>query len=527
MNADDIANQVGVSIFGPRVKESNAANLNYAYDELGQLIRDKQEKIENITWRVDGKISYISRNNGSGKSELSFTYDAMGNRVEKTVNNDAGTWTETEYYVRDAQGNVMAIYKKNVTSGQMNYILTEQHMYGSSRLGVDRRNVDVIAAGSPSDNASLSVKRGEKHYELSNHLGNVLATVSDKKIAVMNGANLSYYRADVVSYSDYYPFGAPMTERTAVVTPTDVRYGFNGKEVDSEGMGGGLSTYDYGFRIYNPYIAKFLSTDPLSKDYPWYTPYQFAGNKPIWAIDIDGLEEYKVTGNSVVITMKYAAFKSRPEGGNVPSDIDIKIESQKNWDLYNKENCLNYGLSFAYNNDGSVETVSVGETQYKIEFNVSVEIFENENDPKYQEYIKEESFSGVYLFGETEFEGEEIKSQPATDGYSVPAFTQSIASEKYRNKEIVSFKDGSSFTKVVEVHEDGHTIGLSHWGVNGFGTKVPVSEYKDLIHGKVECFGSDCYDTEGMMKSDGPGSQMMKLTQVLNSLQSMEGIKHE
>ena len=61
--------------------------------------------------------------------------------------------------------------------------------------------------------------------------------------------------------------------------------------MDSEGMGGGLSTYDYGFRIYNPHIAKFLSTDPLSKDYPWYTPYQFAGNKPIVAIDLDGLEE--------------------------------------------------------------------------------------------------------------------------------------------------------------------------------------------------------------------------------------------
>lgn len=36
--------------------------------------------------------------------------------------------------------------------------------------------------------------------------------------------------------------------------------------------------------------------DPLTKSYPWYTPYQFAGNKPIWAIDIDGLEEWKVTG---------------------------------------------------------------------------------------------------------------------------------------------------------------------------------------------------------------------------------------
>jgi hypothetical protein len=46
-------------------------------------------------------------------------------------------------------------------------------------------------------------------------------------------------------------------------------------------------------RIYNPSIGKFLSVDPLTKSYPWYTPYQFAGNKPIAFIDLDGLEEYK------------------------------------------------------------------------------------------------------------------------------------------------------------------------------------------------------------------------------------------
>ena len=71
------------------------------------------------------------------------------------------------------------------------------------------------------------------------------------------------------------------------------RYGFNGKEIDKgdEGMGGGGSTYDYGFRIYNPSMGKFLSVDPLTASYPWYTPYQFAGNKPINCIDLDGLEE--------------------------------------------------------------------------------------------------------------------------------------------------------------------------------------------------------------------------------------------
>ena len=43
-------------------------------------------------------------------------------------------------------------------------------------------------------------------------------------------------------------------------------------------------------RIYDPRLGKFLSVDPITKDYPELTPYQFASNTPIWAIDIDGLE---------------------------------------------------------------------------------------------------------------------------------------------------------------------------------------------------------------------------------------------
>jgi RHS repeat-associated protein len=76
------------------------------------------------------------------------------------------------------------------------------------------------------------------------------------------------------------------------------RYGFNGKELDKDGMGGGGSTYDYGFRIYNPALGKFLSVHPLSPEYPWYTPYQSAGNSIIGCIDIDGLEPFRVRANT-------------------------------------------------------------------------------------------------------------------------------------------------------------------------------------------------------------------------------------
>ena len=81
----------------------------------------------------------------------------------------------------------------------------------------------------------------------------------------------------------------------------DYRYGFNGKEKDDEVKGEGLQL-DYGFRIYDPRIGRFLSMDPLFAGYPYYTPYQFAGNRPIWAIDLDGLEEKTVTAKSTFIT---------------------------------------------------------------------------------------------------------------------------------------------------------------------------------------------------------------------------------
>jgi RHS repeat-associated protein len=74
------------------------------------------------------------------------------------------------------------------------------------------------------------------------------------------------------------------------------RYGFNGKEKDNEVKGEG-NQQDYGMRIYDPRIGKFLSVDPIVKEYPELTPYQFASNTPIQAIDLDGLEALLPNGN--------------------------------------------------------------------------------------------------------------------------------------------------------------------------------------------------------------------------------------
>jgi RHS repeat-associated protein len=92
------------------------------------------------------------------------------------------------------------------------------------------------------------------------------------------------------------------------------RYGFNGKEKDDEVSGGG-NDYDYGARIYNPRLGRFLSIDPLASDYPFYSPYLFAGNKPIMAVDIDGLEADK---NPNVVEVPLEGINKR---------IDLKVVS--------------------------------------------------------------------------------------------------------------------------------------------------------------------------------------------------------
>jgi RHS repeat-associated protein len=89
-----------------------------------------------------------------------------------------------------------------------------------------------------------------------------------------------------------YPFGMPMPNRQYSLSSSKYRFGFNGKENDPEAEG----QQDYGMRIYDSRLGRFKSTDPLTKSYPMLTPYQFASNTPIQAIDLDGLEAFYVHG---------------------------------------------------------------------------------------------------------------------------------------------------------------------------------------------------------------------------------------
>lgn len=128
---------------------------------------------------------------------------------------------------------------------------------------------------------------GDKRYELSNHLGNVLAVVSDRKL-IKN----SIFTPDVLTFNDYFPFGMLLPNRHG--SSDSYRYGFQGQEKDDEVKGEGNSV-NFAFRMYDPRIGKFLSLDPLAPQYPHNSPYAFAENRVIEGIELEGLELWKTT----------------------------------------------------------------------------------------------------------------------------------------------------------------------------------------------------------------------------------------
>jgi RHS repeat-associated protein len=103
----------------------------------------------------------------------------------------------------------------------------------------------------------------------------------------------NYYKADVVTAGDYYPFGQKMPGREFDGVNGVYRYGFNGKRKDDAINGDGVD-YDYGARIYDARIGKWLSLDPLQKKYPDESPYLYTGGNPITFRDIDGKDRIVV-----------------------------------------------------------------------------------------------------------------------------------------------------------------------------------------------------------------------------------------
>jgi RHS repeat-associated protein len=142
-----------------------------------------------------------------------------------------------------------------------------------------------------------------------------------------------------------------MPGRKFTQSNTKYRYGFNGKENDNDVKGDG-NQQDYGMRIYDPRLVRFLSVDPITDDYPELTPYQFASNSPISGIDQDGLEwlHYSLAYEDGVpkLTLLRVEYKKESSnlldfGGDITLSAGVTIE-------YNGEHFQFYNLNQKINN---------------------------------------------------------------------------------------------------------------------------------------------------------------------------------
>ena len=99
-------------------------------------------------------------------------------------------------------------------------------------------------------------------------------------------------------------------------------YRYCGKERDEEsGM------YYYGARYYLPWTCRFVSVDPMAGKFTYYTPYQYAGNRPINFIDLDGKEEAHPNNSNVSPPTSIGGFT--PEQGQKLANTPINNPIQQ------------------------------------------------------------------------------------------------------------------------------------------------------------------------------------------------------
>ena len=127
-------------------------------------------------------------------------------------------------------------------------------------------------------NSSGTITGYTVYHHITDHLGSVRA---------ITNANTG----TVVETSDYLPFGTRWSQTSgsssATITDATNRWRYSGKE-EQKALDSALQLIDYGARMYDPTIVRWMSTDPLAEKYYPVGPYVYCAGNPVNVIDIDG-----------------------------------------------------------------------------------------------------------------------------------------------------------------------------------------------------------------------------------------------
>ena len=128
----------------------------------------------------------------------------------------------------------------------------------------------------------------------------------------------TYYLDNIRMYRTY--------EDTIFVSGHEVdrayRYGFNSMERDNEIKGKGNS-YDFGARMYDSRLGRWLTIDAKASKYPDLSPYNFVANSPLIFIDPDG-KDIIIYGSGDNVNKYTAQLRTQTK-----LDIYVDIETNK------------------------------------------------------------------------------------------------------------------------------------------------------------------------------------------------------
>jgi RHS repeat-associated protein len=218
------------------------------------------------------------------------------------------------------------------------------------------------------------------------------------------------------------------------------RYGFNGKENDND-VKGTANQQDYGMRIYDPRLGRFLSVDPITDSYPMLTPYQFASNRPIDGIDLDGKEWMKTEQYDPKTGITNVHFHVKLKVAN--ESIVFKITQELRYEVSSQ---FNAAFANAFHNDSktnfsaNIELEAV--QRLNLEKDFGVELYDGPKpSPKWL----------TPLGNSTEITNTQVNKFGVLVGYTDPDNPE---------KAEVAFSNG--FIAQTIIHELGHTAGVKH-----------------------------------------------------------------